>query len=149
MKNQEVFKKYKHNPPHLLLDNTYYMVTGGTYQRLRHFREHEDKKLLLEIIRESCQIFRWQLKEWVILDNHYHLILRSYKGRDLQSLFGRIHRKSSNLLKRKKTFTAPRIWWNYWDTCIRGEKDFFKRINYVYYNAVKHGYVTDLANYVW
>ncbi len=148
MKNDKILKRYKHNPPHLLLDNAYYMITGGTYKKLPHFKNDEDKKLLLEIIKESCERFKWRLMEWVILDNHYHLILKSFKGKDLQSLFGRIHRKSSNLLK-KGRITNFRIWWNYWDTCIRGEKDFFKRINYIYCNPLKHGYVTSLADYKW
>jgi putative transposase len=149
MKTGDILKKYKHNPPHLFLDNTYYMITSGTYKKLPHLRKDDDKKLLLEVIKESCEKFRWRLKDWVILNNHYHLMLKSFKGKDLKNLLGRIHRKSSNLLKRKNKIMSSRIWWNYWDTCIRGESDFFKRINYIYYNPVKHGYVADPVDYKW
>lgn len=146
--NDEILKKYKHNPAHLFLDNTYYMITGGTYKKIPYFKNDEDKKLLLKIINEFCEKFHWSLKDWVILDNHYHLMLKSFVGKDLPNIFGRIHRKSSNLLKSKSKITS-RIWWNYWDTCIRDEKDFFRRINYIYYNPVKHGYVTNLVDYKW
>ena len=34
-----------------------------------------------------------------------------------------------------------RIWYQYWDHCIRNEKDFFLHFNYEHHNPVKHGYV--------
>lgn len=33
------------------------------------------------------------------------------------------------------------IWYNYWDRCVRDEKDFWTKFNYIHYNPVKHGYV--------
>lgn len=37
--------------------------------------------------------------------------------------------------------SAKRIFWNYWDTCITYERSYFARLNYIYFNPVKHGYV--------
>jgi len=144
----EILKKYKHNPAHLFLNHTSYMITVGIYKKLPYLETDEDKKLLLEIINEFCGEFLWELQEWVILDNHYHLMLKSFKGKDLPRLLGKIHRKSAYLLKKKNKTSSP-LWWNYWDTCIRDEKDFFKRINYIYFNPVKHGYVTNIEDYKW
>ena len=39
------------------------------------------------------------------------------------------------------------IWWNYWDYCPRDETDYYIRLNYLYNNPVKHGYVSNLADY--
>lgn len=146
---KEILKKYKHNPPHLFLDETYYMITTGTYKKIHHLKRDEDKKLLFEIITEFCDEFEWRLEEWVILNNHYHLMAKSRKGTDLPKLFGKIHRRSAYLLKRKNKVSALRFWWNYWDTCVRDERDFYSRINYIFCNPVKHGYVTNIEDYVW
>jgi hypothetical protein len=35
----------------------------------------------------------------------------------------------------------------YWDTCITYERSYFAKLNYLYYNPVKHGYVQDPAEY--
>jgi len=142
-----IWTKAHHTPPHLLLDDAYYMITGAIYQRNPFLKVDEDKALLLKIIQECCQLFRWELADWVILDNHYHLMVKSKHGSDLPKLMGRIHRKSARLIKGRNGFTCMRFWWNYWDRCIRDEKDYYVRLNYLYFNPIKHGYVTDLKKY--
>ena len=39
------------------------------------------------------------------------------------------------------------IWWNYWDYCPRDEKDYLIRLNYLFNNPIKHGYVNNLNDY--
>ena len=39
------------------------------------------------------------------------------------------------------------IFYNYWDTCITYEGSYFARINYLWFNAVKHGYVEDATQW--
>ena len=34
-----------------------------------------------------------------------------------------------------------KIWWNYWDTCLTYENSYFSRLNYIWFNPVKHGLV--------
>jgi putative transposase len=31
------------------------------------------------------------------------------------------------------------VWWNYWDTCLLTETDYYTRLRYVFWNPVKHG----------
>ena len=62
---------------------------------------------------------------------------------ELVEIIRRIHRFSAIWLK--KNFTEynalGRIWYNYWDTCVSFEKSYFNRLNYIWFNPVKHGYV--------
>ena len=39
-----------------------------------------------------------------------------------------------------------RIWYQYWDYCIRDEKDFWKHFNYIHNNPLKHGLVGNLES---
>jgi putative transposase len=41
------------------------------------------------------------------------------------------------------------VWWNYWDYCPRDEEQYFTRLNYLFYNPVKHGYTSNLHDYVF
>ena len=37
--------------------------------------------------------------------------------------------------------SAKKIWHNYWDSCITYENSYFTRLNYIWFNPVKHSYV--------
>ncbi len=45
--------------------------------------------------------------------------------------------------------TLPKIFNNYWDTCITYEKSYYARLNYLYNNPVKHRYVQRAHEYEW
>ncbi len=47
-----------------------------------------------------------------------------------------ISRSADTMLSKKKFH-------NYWDTCITFKKSYYARLNYIWFNPVKHGYVDD------
>jgi putative transposase len=85
--------------------------------------------------------FDIQLRAWVILDDHYHLLLKTCRGRDLSRFFGRLHGGTSRQLNLWDAAVGRQVWHNYWDTCIRDRAGLWTRFNYVHQNPVKHGYV--------
>ena len=97
---------------------------------------------LANIFRE----YHWQLYHWVILDNHYHLLGQSRRGKDLSRVMHDIHFVSAAAIQ-EGIHHKERIWWNYWDYCPRNNRDYMIRQNYLLYNPVKHGYVADLTTY--
>jgi len=142
------FKSYQHNPPHIYADNACYMVTAGTYDKIRYFNNNSKKELLFKIIKEFINQYKYELLGWVILDNHYHILIKSKYGKDLPKIFRKIHSKSAMLVcKDAKKLRKTRIWYNYWDTCIRDEKDYYTRLNYIHSNPIKHRYVGCLEDY--
>ncbi|MBT3251678.1 MAG: hypothetical protein HN729_02930 [Candidatus Marinimicrobia bacterium] len=139
-----IYKEYKHNPPHLFVKNEKYFITASTYQKKKFFIQKEAKEYLKNSIIRAFSEFKWQIDDWVILDNHYHLMVESTDTPvELVEIIRRIHRFSAIWLK--KNFTEynalGRIWYNYWDTCVSFEKSYFNRLNYIWFNPVKHGYV--------
>jgi putative transposase len=84
--------------------------------------------------------FNLALRAWVILDNHYHLLLRTTEGKGLTRFVGQLHGSTSRQLNLWEGVPGWQVWHNYWDTCIRSEGDLWTRFNYVHYNPVKHGY---------
>lgn len=138
--------KHHHRPAHLFRDETYYFITGATYQK-RHLLKKEHVKIkLLEFFRRYFDKYQWKLEHWVILNNHYHLICQSKKGRDLSNIFRITHSRSAEYIHKNINCEKP-IWWNYWDYCPRTEEDYYIRLNYLLYNPVKHGYVKNLHDY--
>lgn len=140
-----MLKKQAHRPAHLLLDNMPYFITASTHKK-RPLLNDEIKSQLPLLMQQEFQNCQWQFQHWVILNNHYHILVYSNKGEDLGKIIGRIHFKSGQLI-RKAFPDYKHIWWNYWDYCPRNEKDYFIRLNYLFNNPIKHGYVQNLHDY--
>ncbi len=143
------YKTYQHNPPHLMLDNSFYFLTAATYNRIRYFNTDTKKNLLEEQVNTIFDKYNWQIQDYVILENHYHVLVKSNIGVDMSAIFRDIHRETSNYLKRNGVRKGIKIWWNYWDTVIRnqGEHDFYTY--YIWFNPVKHGYVGNSSQWDW
>ena len=93
------------------------------------------------------QQYGYILYAWVILDNHYHLEFKSKNANDLSKILNTVHGNVSyqmNVLENKR---GRKVFQNYWDYCIRDEKDFFIHFNYIHYNPIKHGYVQKMVKY--
>ena len=82
---------------------------------------------------------------WVILPDHFHAILK-VEGR---SISGLMH--SFKITYSRRFRDANRkgsVWQNrFWDHIIRDQSDFNKHIDYVHYNPVRHGLLTDPFEY--
>ena len=145
---KHMLKKFNHNPSHLFLDDTLYFVTAAIYEKRSLLASHEYKIMLHDTLETVFRDYHWQLHHWVILDNHYHLLGQSKRGKDLSRVMHDIHFTSAAVIQ-KEAHHKERVWWNYWDYCPRNERDYMTRQNYLLYNPVKHGYVTDLKEYAY
>ncbi len=95
---------------------------------------------------KSFEHFGWKIEDWVLLDNHYHLMADAPEDAStLSRVIKNFHQFSALWLKKNTADfkNIHKIWYNYWDKCITYEKSYFVRINYIWFNPVKHGYVED------
>lgn len=140
-------KKHRlHHPPHIFHDETVYFLTAAIYKKRPLLQSVELKWQLLGVIENTLNQFAWEFLHWVILDNHYHLLAKSANGNDFPDIMRKIHSVSGFYIKQATQAERP-VWWNYWDYCPRDEVDYFKRLNYLFNNPIKHGYVTGLNDY--
>lgn len=130
-----------HYPPHIYLDHRIYFITARTVNQEPLFNTGEKKEFLSSVIKEASEKFKIEFYAWVILDNHYHLLIRISAGEMLPNFLKIINGKSAFLLNKLEKIQRRKVWFNYWDRCIRNEKDFWKHFNYIHHNPVKHGYV--------
>jgi len=141
-----MIKRHENTPAHLFFDKAHYFITGTVYKSRPLISKPDMKYKLIEIIKKNFIRYEWELHHWVILDNHYHLIGKSSKGKDLSLIIRNIHRESRTLILNTVSCEKP-IWWNYWDYCPRDENDYLTHLNYLLFNPVKHGYVQNLQDY--
>ena len=146
----DLYKSYQHTPAHYFKSNSTYMLTGATYKKIKLLKGDEPKIIFYNSLKKGCENYNWKIIAWVILDNHYHIMLRAPEKADTLSNLVRDLHKFTALWMKKNIGVAKylkRVWYNYWDTCITYEKSFLARINYIHHNPVKHGYVECALEY--
>lgn len=101
-----IYKTYKHNPPHLFVPDAIYMITGATYLKESFFQDDKRKEYFLRVLIEKIIRFEWKLLYWVILDNHYHILIKSKKDASaLVKVISQLHSVAAmycNKLDRKR-----------------------------------------------
>lgn len=88
-----------------------------------------------------------ELYAWIILDNHLHILIRTKTGKMLGKFINSFQGKSAIELNKMDNNLGRKVWYQYWDRCIRNEKEFYTRINYIHHNPVKHKYVKNIEEY--
>ena len=143
-----MLRRHPHTPAHLFVDDTAYFITGAIYGKRPLLRGDDLKHTLLEDMARSFGEYGWRLEHWVILDNHYHLLAQSRKGKDLAAIMHKLHGRTGHAIHTATNCELP-VWWNYWDYCPRDERDYTVHLNYLLYNPIRHGYVSDLKDYAY
>ncbi|SYZ72802.1 conserved hypothetical protein [Candidatus Zixiibacteriota bacterium] len=119
------------------LQNRQYFVTVVTHNRNRFLLD--DLSLFW-----SC----WMtipLVAWVILPDHFHTIIdvESANISDIMRNF-----KLRYALRWRKNDAVGKCWQNrFWDHIIRDQNDLNLHLDYIHYNPVKHGLVTNPFDY--
>lgn len=130
-----------HRPPHLYEDGVWYFITAATVDKARILSTDRHFDLWIQTFKVLIAEFNAKLAAWVILANHYHFLFLPLYGLDLGKFMKRLNGRTSRELNLLDNATGRTVWYSYWDTNIRGERDFWARFNYIHYNPVKHGYV--------
>jgi len=69
------------------------------------------------------------------------------KAWSLSKFIGCYHKFTARQWNVEDTVSGRKVWWNYWDTCIRSEKDFDNRLRYIFWNPVIYGMVENPEDY--
>ncbi|MGR3220227.1 MAG: REP-associated tyrosine transposase [Candidatus Anammoxibacter sp.] len=137
----------KHQPFHLYIDDQIYFFTVHTYRDLGVLDSIKRKSKLKQKLKDIALQKKGKIIAWVILDNHYHLLMRSGKGKDIPDVFRLIHGSTSFEWNKEDDARGRKVWQNYWDRCIKNEKDYWTHVNYIHHNPVKHRYVERMEDY--
>jgi len=144
---EQYFKKPLHTPAHLFLSDYYYFITAGCYQKKPYADCDIKKEFLYKTICEELNRYFSELHGWVVLDNHYHILIKLKDAFLLPKLIQAIHSKSAISINKMDKQPGRKVWYDYWDECIRDQEDFYTKLNYIHLNPVKHGYVDDPSKY--
>jgi len=142
--------QWPHAPVHYFDEAGAYMVTSGTYQKVRRFDTPERRSFLQDQLFVLAQQYGWALQAWAILSNHYHFVALSLENpRSLPAFLHQLHVVSASEINRLDGKPGRQVWYEYWDTHLTYERSYLARLNYVHQNPVRHGLVRVAAAYPW
>jgi len=137
----------RHHPFHLYLDEAVYFVSARVYKGEMVLNTAEKRQLVLEAIQTNIARFKGNLYAWTILPNHYHVLFKLPEGKELPKLMQTINGRCAFEINALDQRRGRKVFQNYWDYCIRDQKDFYTHFNYIHHNAVKHGHAKKMGDY--
>lgn len=108
-----------------------------------------EKHLLLGILNEVKDAQPFQMVAYVILDNHFHLLIKPAKGQSISKIIQSVKLRFTYRYKKQNGIEANKVIWQkrFWDHIIRDEDDLKHHLDYIHFNPIKHGLVNSVKNY--
>ena len=140
---------WTHAPLHRTKDPGWYFITAGTYKKQPFLLAEGRRDALIDLILScACQL-NLIVHAWVVLSNHYHLMLQARKDADIPLFARRVHSINARAVNALDAAPGRKVWYQYWDKFITDENAYFARINYIHQNPVRHRLVSAAENYRW
>ncbi len=141
---------WHHAPIHKLTEHGAYMVTAGTYGKLRHLGTSERLELMMCALFGLADEYAWELQAWAVMANHYHFVAISPENpRTLATLLSRLHSETAEVLNRMDGTPGRKVWFQYRDKHLTYPASYFARLKYVHHNPEHHGVAGDAGEYRW
>lgn len=141
-----------HRHEHWYIDNQVYFITARCRDRFPAFASEAAKAVSWDRFQHWTS--RYGFVPWVtsLLDNHYHsleyLKIGSNLGPMMQKLHGSVSKLVNDLLpERRKHFFRDAHGREYFDGCLRDEKQGRRTFRYVYTQCRRHGICRDPEAY--
>lgn len=127
-----------HAPPHPEQGCRHYFITAVCYEHAPHLHSTERRAALLEQYFE--QLSAEDLAAWVVLPNHYHLLVRRPSIKAFSEQVRRTHARLARRWNLEDDAPGRQVWHRYADRAIRSPRHYAVTLNYIHYNPVKHGH---------
>ncbi len=140
-----------HSPPHLDLAGIHqYLISSACFEHASIIGLSPERMTQFEAdILEVCNNFSLAIHAWCILPNHYHVVVKSERIKDLRHSLGLFHGRSSFSWNSEDQRRGRQVWYNCFERPIKSERHFWATLNYVHHNPVHHGYVQRWQDWPW
>jgi putative transposase len=130
-----------HGPPHYASESNLYLLSAACYEHqpvigVSPQRMAEFESALLKTTAENAQT----VFAWVVLPNHYHLLVESADILALLEVHGHLHGRTSFQWNGEDARRGRQVWHRAAETAMKSEGHFWASLNYLLHNAVRHGY---------
>ena len=138
-----------HAPPHFGTDEGFYHISAACYEH-GCLLDNPDRiaSFESELVGGLGEAGIAEVRAWVVLPNHYHLLLKT-RLPVLARWLHRLHNRTSTRWNGEDAARGRKVWHRFSDRAIRGDVHYFRTINYIHANHVKHGFVAKTQEWPW
>lgn len=136
------FAKYKYSPSYIKVPDAIYLVTSHTVNFYPFFYDSSLARILKVSIAKAQKKLFFSLYAWAILHHHFHLLLKPRENINLSKTMHRIKGTAAYQINRFRNCRGT-VWQDRFQAkLIYDERQLGTVINYINFNAVRHGLVT-------
>ncbi len=132
-------------PPRLDMAGFHHIVNRGV-NRTKIYKEDADKEKFLEILCKACRVYKVNVHDYSLMDNHYHLLLET--TRENLSLFMRQVNANYAIFFNKKYKRTGHLWQGrYKSWFIVKEEYLYTLFRYIEHNPIKAKMAWKIGDY--
>jgi putative transposase len=106
--------------------------------------------LALDLMKKVEAKSGFQFKAWVILPDHLHWLIMAGSADYSRAIWAFKRGVSARFKKNSIISKGDKFWQDrFWEHTIRDENDYWRHVDYIHFNPVKHGYVGSPGNWQW
>jgi putative transposase len=140
-----------HAPPHFGQSGGVYIISAACYEHrpimAADTRRAEWERAVIDGFGLQSPE-RIDVRAWVVLPNHYHLIIEGDLHVSARRI-ARLHNGKATQWNREDQTQGRKVWHRFSDRIIRTERHYYASLNYIHANPVKHGYAASATDWAW
>src|SRR5688500_17875306 len=115
---------WTHTPLHRTKDPGWYFITAGTYKKAPFLLDERRRESLIDLIWSCATQMNLIVQAWVVLSNHYHLLLQAAQTSNIPLLAKRVHSINAREVNALDATPGRKVSYQYWDQFITDEKSY-------------------------
>ncbi len=135
--------------PRLNLPGHLHHVIQRGNNRQRIFVDSEDFEMMLALLAENAQKYGVAVHAYVLMDNHFHLLVTPASGTALPQFMQSVGRRYVQYFNRRHGRTGTLWEGRYRSTVLQPERYLLACMAYVDLNPVRAGHVVQASDYPW
>ena len=104
-----------HRPPRFYETQGWFLITASTYGRKSYFNADQERIWLLGELQKEFQDAEIPVTGWVILSNHYHLLVECNLLSAISQPLRRVHARTARQLNRRDGVSGRKVWYIFSD----------------------------------
>ena len=139
------YRRIKTGNPH---DHYFFSIVTGN--RRAWFNNSKIRGFVLDVMRKVEEKSGFQFKAWVILPDHLHWLIMACTADYSKAIWAFKRGVSAEFKKKSIILKGDKLWQDrFWEHTIRDDDDYWRHVDYIHFNPVKHGYVSSAINWKW
>lgn len=139
-----------HAPPHPQRDAGRYLITAANFEHAPIMAALDRRTEFESRLLSALAAIEAITYAWVVLPNHYHVLTGVSTLEAVSSALQHLQGATAREWNLADGLTGKRtVWYRFSDRFIRNDPHFYRALNYIHANPVKHGYVADPYEWPW